>query len=79
MTIFMKKCAIFQAKIDDKASTIKHKKYKDIIGFIIFLIIEIKPDIMFAILVASYFVKNSGHQYIKTIKTILQYFKRSKD
>lgn len=40
--------------------------------FFIFLMVKIRPNIIFAILVASYFI---GHQYTKAIKTILQYLK----
>lgn len=41
--------------------------------------IETRPDIIFATLVAYCFVKNLGHQHKKTIKIILQYLKGSKD
>lgn len=40
-----------------------------------FLIIETKFNIVFAIFVASYFAKNLGYQYLKAIKIILQYLK----
>lgn len=43
--------------------------------FLIFSIVETKPNIAFATFVASYFAKNLGHQHNKTIKTILQYLK----
>lgn len=37
-------------------------------GSIMFLILEIRLNIAFAILVIAQFVKNSGHQYIKIVK-----------
>ena len=46
--------------------------------FIIFFIVEIKPDIAFAISIISRFTKNSNHQYTKAVTTILQYLKGSK-
>lgn len=45
------------------------------ISSIIFLILETRPNIAFAILVASRFVKNPRSQNTEVIKTILQYFK----
>lgn len=42
---------------------------------IIFLIIETKPDIAFAISVASFFAQNLGHHYTEAAKTILPYLK----
>ena len=44
-----------------------------------FSIVETKPNIKFVTLVASCFAKNLGHQYIKVVKTILQYLKKLKD
>lgn len=39
--------------------------------FFLFLIFETKPNILFAIFIASHLPKNLGHQYIKDLKTIL--------
>ena len=49
------------------------------IDSIIFSIVETKLDVVFATSVASCFAKNLGYQHIKTIKTILQYLKGSRD
>lgn len=49
------------------------------IDFIIFSIVMTKLDIVFATSIASCFVKNSGYQHIEAVKTILQYFKVSKN
>lgn len=45
------------------------------IGSIIFFIIKIKPDIVFAIFFISQFAKNLNYQYIKIIKIIFKYLK----
>ena len=44
-----------------------------------FSIVEIRPDIAFATLVASRFAKNPENQYIEVVKIILQYFKDSRE
>lgn len=38
---------------------------------LMFSIVETRPDIAFAISIASYFAKNPGHQHTKIMKTIL--------
>lgn len=48
------------------------------IGSIMFSIVEIRLDIFFTTSVVSWFTKNPDHQYIKAVKTILQYLKSSK-
>ncbi len=45
------------------------------IGFLIFSIVETRPDIAFFIVVATCFAKNPSHTYIKVVKTILKYLK----
>lgn len=47
-------------------------------GFLIFLIVETRPDIAFATLLASRFSKNLSYQYTEIVKTILKYLKGSK-
>lgn len=44
-----------------------------------FSMVETKPNIFFATSVTSRFAQNTGHQYTKVVKTILQYFKKSKE
>lgn len=56
----IKETALFKQKTVGKASPSEKKSYQSMIRFLIFLIIEIKPDITFAIFVASYFAKNPG-------------------
>lgn len=79
MITLIKDCTIFQTKTDSKTLIAKHKKYQGIINSIIFSIVETKPYIIFAILVASCFARNLGYKYIEVLKIILQYFKRSKN
>lgn len=49
------------------------------IGLLMFLMVEIRPDITFAISGASRFAKNPSHTHTKAIKTILKYLKGTKD
>ena len=79
VAIFIKENTILQAKIKSKPSITKREKYQNMIGSIIFLMIEIRPDIVFATLIARCFAKNPSYQYIKAIKSILQYLNRSRD
>lgn len=46
-------------------------------GFLIFSMIEIRPDVAFSIIVVINFTKNPSHTHIKSIKTIFQYIKGS--
>lgn len=45
---------------------------------IIFSIVKTRPNIVFVILLVSYFAKNLSYQYIKAVKTIFKYLKRLK-
>lgn len=44
-----------------------------------FLMIETKLNIVFAISLANYIGKNLGYQHIEEVNIILQYFKESKN
>lgn len=44
-----------------------------------FLMIEIQPDIAFAIFVVSKFAKNPSYQHTEVVKTIFKYLKESQD
>lgn len=57
----------------------KKKMYQRMIRSLIFCIVEIKPNIVFFIAVATRFAKNSSHAHTKTIKTIFYYLKRLMD
>lgn len=43
--------------------------------FLIFLIIEIKLNIVFAMSIVSCYIKNLSQQYIKVVKIMLRYIK----
>lgn len=60
-------------------TNIKQKKYQEMIGSPIFLIVKTKLDIIFATSLVSHFIKNLNHQYTKVTKTIFKYLKRLKD
>ena len=49
------------------------------IGSIIFSIVETRPEVRFATLIASCFAKNPGNQHTEVVKTILQYLKGTRD
>lgn len=68
----IKKIKLLQPKAEGKneATAAKKERYQKMTDFIIFLIIEIKPDISFATSVASRFAKNLGYQYTEVVKTI---------
>ena len=75
----MKETAILEQKTEKEASSSKKKRYQGMTWFIIFSMVETKPDIAFATCVGICFAKNSGHQYTKATITILHYFKGLRD
>lgn len=58
---------------------IMKKRYKEIIGLLMFLIVETRFDIVFSITIAVCFTKNLSHANIEIIKIIFYYFKGSID
>ena len=64
---------------EKKATGAKHERYQGMTGSIIFSMVEIRPDIAFAISVVSRFAKNPSHQHIKAVKTIFRYLKAIRD
>lgn len=48
-------------------------------GFIIFIIVEIRTDIIFATSITARFAHNPDYQYTKVVKTVMQYFKGSRE
>lgn len=50
-----------------------------IIRLLLFLIIEIKLNIIFIIIIINYFAKNLSYIYIKIIKINFKYFKKIKN
>ncbi len=75
----MKKSAVLQQKTDGKASASEKKRYQGMIGSLMFSMVETRPDIAFATLVASRYSKNPSHQHTEAVKTILRYMKGSRN
>lgn len=74
----MKKLAILLLCIERQTTNAEIKKYQQIIGFLMFSMVETQPNIVFSIFVANCFLKNLSHQYMEVVKTILKYLKGSK-
>lgn len=75
----MEKSATVQTRTKNQASTLKQERYQEIIGFIMFLMVETRPNIAFVTLIVGQFAKNPGFQYIEVIKTIFRYLKGFRD
>lgn len=75
----MKEILSLQPGIKTQVLATRKEKYQGLIDFIIFSMVETRPDITFIISVASRFTKYPNHKHIKTVKTILQYFKDLKE
>lgn len=57
----------------------KRKCYQGMTDSIIFLMIETRPDIAYAIPVVSYFAKNPSHLHSKVVKIVFRYLKAKRD
>lgn len=57
----------------------KRERYQRMTGSMIFSMVEIRPDITYAILVVSRFAKNLSHLYSKAVQTIFCYLKATRD
>lgn len=55
------------------------KCYQNMTGSVMFSMVNIKPNIVFSICIASNFAKNPDDQQTKAVKTILRYLKVSPD
>lgn len=75
----MKEEALLLQKTDGKASTAEMERYQGMTGSLMFSIVETRPDIAFAISVASRFFKNPSHQHVKVVKTIFRLLKDTRD
>lgn len=75
----IKKTAIFEQKTEKKTLSFEKKCYQGMTRSIMFFMVEIRPNILFATLVTNCFAKNPSHQYTKAVKSILQYLKSSKN
>lgn len=79
VNIPMKEIALLQAKTDGQATATKKKWYQGMTSYIMFFMVETKPDIAFATSMASRFAKNPSHQHTEAVITILQYLKSSRE
>lgn len=61
VNIPMKESTILKQKTDKDVSPSEKEQYQGMTSSLIFLIVEIRPDIIFATSVISHFVNNSGH------------------
>lgn len=73
----IKKTALLEPRTEGETLLSEKKRYQSMTRFFIFSIVELRPNIAFATSVACCFAKNPGYQYIKAVKTILQYLKYS--
>lgn len=74
----IKETAPLEQKTDGEASASEKEQYQGMMGSLMFSMVETKPNIALAILVASCFAKNPSHQYNEAVKTILRYMKGSR-
>lgn len=58
-----------------KASQVKREQYQGITRFLMFCMVETRPEIAFPISVISRFAKNLSRQYIEAVKKIMRYLK----
>ena len=61
-----------------EASQAEREQYQGITGFLMFSMVETRPDIAFAISVVNRFAKNTFRQHTQTVKTIMRYLKATK-
>ena len=79
VAIPMNKSAILKTKTEDQASKAERERNQRMIGSIMFLMVETRPDVTLATSVTSRFAKPPGHQHMEEVKTILKYLKRTRD
>lgn len=48
-------------------------------SLLIFLMVKTRPNIVFSIIIITYFAKNLSYTYIEIVKTIFSYLKKSID
>lgn len=77
-TLMKKTCLLFN-KGKKEITTAEKKCYQRMIDSIIFLIVEIRPNITYTMLVMSRLAKHPSHLYSKVIKTVFCYLKATRD
>ncbi len=77
----MKETTLLQPRAEGngKATATEKEGYEVMTRSIMFSMVERRPDISFATLVAIRFAKNIGHQHSVAVKTIFLYLKSSRD
>lgn len=75
----MKESIQFLPNSEGTVTKAKQEKYQEMTRSLLFSMVETRPDIIFAISIASQYTKNPSHLYIEAVKTILKYFKGFKD
>ena len=73
----MKETALLEQRTEGEASPSEKERYQDMTEFLMFSMVEMRPNIAFTTSIASCFAKNPGHQHTEAVKTILQYLKGS--
>lgn len=63
---------------DGEASSSERERYQGMTGSLMFSMVETRPDIAFAISIASRFAKNPSRQHTEALKTILRYMRGSR-
>ena len=63
--------------LSTEAIQAKKERYQGMTGSLMFSMVKTRPDIAFAIAVATRFAKNPSHAYTEAVKTILRYMKGS--
>ncbi len=61
-----------------KAIQAEQKRYQGMIGSLMFLMVETKPDIVFATSVISHFAKNTSRQHTEAVKTMMRHLKATR-
>ncbi len=75
INIPMKKATLFEQRTDREASPSEKEQYQRMTKSLMFSMVETRPDIAFAISIASHFAKNLSHKYTEAVKTILRSIK----
>ena len=75
----MKKSTQLLPNNEETATVAEREKYQEMTGYLMFSMVETRPEIAFAIPVASRYAKNPSHLHIEAVKTILKYLKGSKN
>lgn len=65
------------SNLSTKATQAEKERYQGMTGWLMFSMVETRPDIAFSVAVAACFAKNSSPAHTEGVKTILRYLKGS--